>query len=165
MNVKAKGLGSEKVSLYCVNISISKSTSFEENQGKLWMARSTSATGVWTWHLPSSNFGIYHSATGRSFKNGIISILMSIKFTVIRFIKCFIQIAKMNIGFLYHFIYIIYLFLLSNWNSGISKKTVLQPVTRKLLKNGKSNNFVCYWLIKLVFDSTIIFFYLRYSND
>ena len=31
---------------------------------KPWKTRSTSATGVWTWHLPSSSFERYHSATG-----------------------------------------------------------------------------------------------------
>ena len=38
--------------------------SFGENHGKLRTARLTSATGVWTWHIPSSSFQRYHSATG-----------------------------------------------------------------------------------------------------
>ena len=40
--------------------------SFEENHGKLRMPRSISVTGVLTWHLPSSSFERYHSATGVS---------------------------------------------------------------------------------------------------
>ena len=36
---------------------------FGENLGKLRTAKSRSATGVWTWHLPSSSFERYHSAS------------------------------------------------------------------------------------------------------
>ena len=43
-------------------------TSFGENHGKLRTARSISATGVWTWHLPSSSFELYRWATGGALK-------------------------------------------------------------------------------------------------
>ena len=35
--------------------------------GKFRTARSTSATGVWTWHLPSSSFECYCCATGGTY--------------------------------------------------------------------------------------------------
>ena len=39
---------------------------FGENHGKLQTARSTSVTGVWTWHLLSSSFERYRCASGRA---------------------------------------------------------------------------------------------------
>ena len=44
--------------------------SLEENHGKLRTARSTKATGIRTWHLPSSSFERYQPATGGATPKG-----------------------------------------------------------------------------------------------